>query len=157
MRSKKKIMNNKNFIVKNSIGLVLYENIVLFPKILKKLKKYDIFSKKIRYLKARVIAKKSFDFKKRNFIFSAYLANKNKKIMPKVKAIQTLLFLAVKVKTIGKKILKIFSNKFVGDEARLLVKQYLNNYIAMYKFWYENEKWGFFDDNLTEQTKLKLI
>jgi len=148
---------SKNNFVKNIIGFVLYENALIFPKILKKSKKHNIFSQKVRYLKARIVTNNFFGFKKRSYTFSAHLLGVKKKVVPKIQAIYRLFLLALKVRSLGKQIFKNFFSKFVGNEARFLVKQYLNTYITMYKFWYENEKWGFFDEDLTEKTKLKLM
>jgi len=154
---KTRLPYSKNNFVRNLVGFVLYENALIFPKLLKKSKKHNFFSQKVRYLKARIVTNNFFGFKKRSYTFSAHLLNAKKKIIPKTQAIYRLFLLALKVRSLGKQIFKNFDSKFVGNEARFLVKQYLNTYIAMYKFWYENEKWGFFDEDLTEKTKLKLM
>lgn len=142
---------------KNLVASLFYENALVFSKVIKQAKKHNLFEKKIRYIKARIVAKNSFGFEKRNHNFQTHIINKDKKKMPKLSVIYNLMLLSLKVKNLGNKLLTGFATKFVGKEAQALVNNFLNTYAFMYRSWYENEKWGFFDEDLTEKTKLKLM
>ena len=130
---------------------------MIFDKILTKVKKKNtfLFLKKLRYLRSRMIATQKLDFARRQVKFNNFEDQKKNQNADKFKTIFALTKLAHEVNALGVRVIEKYSAKFVGKNAELLLNSFLSKYLLMYKSWNENEKWGFFDMDLPEETKLK--